>query len=730
MPKAFAYPQSDVEASLPSSVVTSGRSKVFNVVSDFGADNTGTTDTTAKEQEAIAAAVLVGGTVYYPPGTYKRTGAPPTIPVNLTLPIKILGAGRGDTIFDLKEAARRTFDFATSAPGDTLGNCELTDFTVNGNSLTSASGDHVVIGTLKAGSTAQRVNIRHAKVRRIETLNIPIQEGAVSGRRNVMFAVSHPENGATKNEVTDILVEDCVFEGGNYGVGIVGQSGAGHSANVFIDDVAVRRIRHVRPAPLASASSAHVQIGSSGWGRRAVVEDVYGTGSGDVGIEIDNLTAVSVSRCLIEEAWNECYLATNFVAAGDAEPVTSNLAAEVKSGAGPVTVKLADAVAEKLAIGDSFLFADSSTTAETVSVESVVNATELTVSTVANNHASALAVQRVGRLAKQRHFFTDCRARRVLGTQGAGFVVQNTNNVVPIGEVVLRDCAWNRRTIDFGSESGEALACQVGITGAPRALRVGGFTAVAEGVAYVGAATKIPKMIFLVGNQNVQEMELDLTDVDLSYEGVYVSGGGGLEVQLLYMASVKAALSARNWRVAANLATSNKKLGRLVYLQATNVGALHGRVDGITVRSSTNDEKIRAIQTGNAPAFSERLLLSGLDTRGLPEGSTDVFFGTEAGQLVSVLPGNAWRGAPKGAAFTLGASGEAKRLETGYCGTMTLIGGTLVTKIEVSNDGTNYQAVLTQAGAALPAISVPMMGGSYIKVTYTTVPTAIFMPAP
>ncbi|MGC1176518.1 MAG: glycosyl hydrolase family 28-related protein, partial [Candidatus Saccharimonadales bacterium] len=288
--------------------------------SPYNADNTGTNDSADAVQSAItaAAAATNGGVVYFPPGTYSfsNSGNPPAIPKNLSQRILIRGAGVDITTVKLSSATPRFLDFAATNTGDTLGNVEISDLTVDCNN--QGGIHHVIIGTLANGTITPQVNIQDVTVRRCRTLNVPIvgTSGSPStGRRNVFLSVFHSSGGLPQNNIQRIVVEDCEFNGGNYGIGIYGAAPIGIAANVYHDEIYVRRIRHYNPtAPTFFNSCVTVHLCSRGWGKRAVVENCYSQNSGDVGFELDNMTDVTVRDCIADGAFDNGFLATNFVA--------------------------------------------------------------------------------------------------------------------------------------------------------------------------------------------------------------------------------------------------------------------------------------------------------------------------------------------------------------------------------------------------------------------------------
>ena len=73
---------------------------VFNVKSPtYGALGNGTTDDSSAIQAAITAATVAGGTVFFPPGTYRYT-----VPLNMATNVNLLGVGTGASVLKLDHA--------------------------------------------------------------------------------------------------------------------------------------------------------------------------------------------------------------------------------------------------------------------------------------------------------------------------------------------------------------------------------------------------------------------------------------------------------------------------------------------------------------------------------------------------------------------------------------------------------------------------------------------------
>lgn len=223
--------------------------------------------------------------------------------------------GNGSEI-KLTASAPRAFDLTRTADYDVHQNIEITDLTINAQSVAQSSNQHVVLGNLIGGSWTLRPNVQNVAVRRVSTINVPAgpNDGdTVGSRQNVSIVSRHSGSSeATQTFIQNVLVEDCNFQGGGCGVVMMG-SEPGNTANVFIDNIKVHRLTHnTGVTPTQTAIHAGIQIGGSGFGGRCLVQSCDLSNPADVGIEIDGMTDALVVDTRVVDAWNEAYLGRNF----------------------------------------------------------------------------------------------------------------------------------------------------------------------------------------------------------------------------------------------------------------------------------------------------------------------------------------------------------------------------------------------------------------------------------
>jgi hypothetical protein len=123
-----------------------------------------------------------------------------------------------------------------------------------------------------------------------------------------------------QTDVKNVWIENCDFRGGNEGVAIGGvgpETDGGNSQyvtglKVFTDNVHVVNCRHsLLCVQTSKFVSANFQIGGSGFGGYAHIANCYGEYSGDVGVEVNAISAL-VENTTIKDAAQEAFYYTNY----------------------------------------------------------------------------------------------------------------------------------------------------------------------------------------------------------------------------------------------------------------------------------------------------------------------------------------------------------------------------------------------------------------------------------
>ncbi len=291
---------------------------------DFGIVSNGTTVTaynstggvvsSGPDGGAVLTAVLAllpatgGAVTFRNDGLVFPWGSVPALPKSLTNLLYI--TGNGATI-KLSAAGPRLVDFAKVADGDTWQNIWLDNFVIDANGLT---GKQAIIGNYIAGTFSSRVNFDRLTFTSIKTINVPVDPTGTIDYRNIAFFIQQPAASETQRNLTNILVRDCDFTGGSYGVGLGGGGIGTVGLTVFLDHILIENVRHdgVTVAP-NGFTAANFHIGSRAFGGQDItLRHCYGRFSGDVGVEIDGVDGCLVDDVQIDDAWTTGFLHTNF----------------------------------------------------------------------------------------------------------------------------------------------------------------------------------------------------------------------------------------------------------------------------------------------------------------------------------------------------------------------------------------------------------------------------------
>jgi hypothetical protein len=231
--------------------------------------------------------------------------------------VRIFGEGKDLTTLKLSSGTKRLFDLFRTADYQTFQNIELSDFSLDANSQTTSANEHVLLGNLIGGAWGQRINATNIRVRRVKVTNATTDTTGSAARQIISIGSKHAAAAETQTNLTNILVEDCEFTGGNYGTCVVGDVASGASAEVYIDRVTIRRV-HWDSNLIASSHGSSInhgefaQIGGYGYGDKVLIHDCTGKNSGDVGIELDSIQNALIHSTRMVDCYNGAFFLNNF----------------------------------------------------------------------------------------------------------------------------------------------------------------------------------------------------------------------------------------------------------------------------------------------------------------------------------------------------------------------------------------------------------------------------------
>jgi hypothetical protein len=251
-------------------------------------------------QSAITALGTRGGTIVLTGDDDFAWGSVPAVPAGITGRLTIRSHGRAKVV--LSGTGPRFLDPAST--GSTQ-NVTLQGIVVDATAIqTDTQGHHLLFGNARAGVLYSQIDFRGIRILGCKVLNGRVGTVGSQGQTAVYFATQHTAAGQAQNVIEDIIVDDLTVTGCLQGVALVGiKSGTwtGEPA-IWVDNWTVRNIHHdLGSVPPGFAGSAHVHIGSRAQVGRGVVENVYGYGSRDVGIEVNNFQDARITNAVFEE---------------------------------------------------------------------------------------------------------------------------------------------------------------------------------------------------------------------------------------------------------------------------------------------------------------------------------------------------------------------------------------------------------------------------------------------
>jgi hypothetical protein len=670
----------------------------------FGAVWDGVTDDSLALEEAITAAVETGLPILLPPGT-GVIDSTPAIPKNLTRPIVIRGAGERDTIVKLKTSLQ-FLRWAITSKGDTVGNVELYDFTVDGNNLQVSEAGTVPVVIGSNNNSQEQVNIKNFKMRRVRTINVPTLEKQENGRRNVVLQVYHGEPGLAKNIIDNIDIQECDFGGGQYGIFVAGiKGGSPLPLNVYLGRIHISRIKYTGPqVPEAFGYCAGVQVGQYAWsdGKDILIEDIYSENSADVGVELDvPCTARDIKTV---NSNNSGLLLNTFNPTTTTDPVVAKLTAKAEVGA----VKFSVSSITNFVVGEQIvIYGTDVKTCEVRTIKATAAGEIELTEAISLEHASGSWLSQVD-VKTGKMLVKDFSATQTSVTPGnqRGLAIQNVENPLPAPAMEVDGYIYRRTWKGVTTFSGEVLRAQYGTetskTGNPRALRIRRLQANITNAELAATETVVVAPISLKLWGAVCPIEIH---GEVNIDGAGVTGSGKILANLAKIEG-NAELDIDLLQRSVLGSTGGEPMRFLCLNEEAKLGSISGRVRQ-RIRPRLNNLVI------------EDSDWSGVGTEGTGLAIEDTKVGSRVLTRRTIQP------KPVGStAITVPASTKITQiLQGGQSGMLQIKEGT-ITKVEYSATGSSFFQVASSGN-----VGIHVNPGDFFKLTYSVAPSAIqFIP--
>lgn len=712
----------------------------------------GAANPAAAIEAAIQAAQLLGaggGRVVFKAGkTYTLTAGttPQILPTVTTAGGVSVALGPVDIdlnncLIQLSTTVKRAFDFGPGAGGSTTVNDVYSGVTIR-NGIIDANNvtgnHHVIIGTYVNSTVLTRINMDHITVRNMKTINVATSVGVT--RSNVALFTAHLTSGeAVQTNITDILVEDCTFLGGLFGVQVAGGhnyglaattvNGAGQTIPTAPSTVTLNvtsSVGFTNGVGVVQIAGVNVAYTSTGAG---VLNGCSVTGSPLTPATLARVSTcnanIFIDRVRINRLYHDTLVQpTVFQSAGAVDLIST-----ARGG-------------KDIHVSNVYAANHWDVNIEVDGCERCLIENMIAVNCFNNNFLHSCFNDGMDP-SQMRNTWRDCHAYNTAESAEEQFIAENSIGI-PLGDLYVQDCTavWNwagPSTVSGGlmlMGGSTKLQC--------RSITIDNFRAVSEGYTYTGAGGGVYYPILIcpdVGGDGTTPL-VRIRNMKITFSGTQTSTGQ-LQPHLLRFGG-NAILDVDGVDLAYSMTNSGggslNSAVSLVELGAV-AGTLQGSIKGIRVRSIVGDTTPTGV-TVNGTALltipTTSSLIVGGDFSGGPAGMSGKEFAYTSNQnrlgirYQNYIPQAGVRvpTALNLAAFVAGTwtTATGNQYVGGSSGSVMFVNGTGagITAIDWSADNVTYYNMHTQAsGVMTDSIQVDVDPGDYVKVTFaTTQPTA------
>lgn len=652
-------------------VISADGSTVYCTAADGAVAYSGS-DGGAALTAAITALASTGGTVAFRAGTYPWSTVP-QLPTGLPEWLRILGNGAK---ISLSAAAPRFLDFNHSpAALAVFQNIWVEGFHVDLSGVTPSGSNHVMIGTDANGSWSAGNNVSFARivVRNMRGTGAATTTLTTSTTEQMWIFIASVDTqaGSRTNTGTDILIENIDITGGNQGVVLYSSwdfSSPAFDVGFTWDRVTIRNIKHdigSDPDNSGSLAYAHVQVGSDGHVGTLWVENIWGRGSRDVGIEIDNALDAHVRNVYMRNVHGAAITCTNFNA--------------------PANVH-----AQCYSIEDVTLVRDGGVLASNACAVVALYA----------NSDNLGAQQPFGRLrCSGLKCFVDGTSMQDIVTAPLGGMLLLATHTPD--EILLENSFVYAVNLQQTSAStqGKAIAVEVYNPGSgvqKYKLTLRNLDAWIAGVNNAGATPALP-----IGYWVSSDCDLDMDNCSAGFS--FTTPGSGNQI----------GLAVSSGSLGGSGGTVSGKIGRFRISGMNDPGGYGMTIGGTSALTIPGQLVISDCDFSGIPSGGHEVN----------------FESTSNAAKVPVLGKNTWIAMPKlPYTISAPASGTAQQYLQGWNATLAVT-ATTITAASVSADNTTFYSVFpTGVSGTLTAFSFPVKNGQYFKVTYTGTLTVNVVP--
>lgn len=662
-------------------------------------------------------------------------GTVPQIQKNVPVDIDLNGC----TIV-LSATCPRAFDPGPGAGGAITAYDTFTGITIRGGTIdanNTVGNHHVIFGSYINSTIQSYINFDHITIRNMKTINVTTS--TTSTRSNVSFFTSQNNSGeATQTKITDIVVEDCDFSGGLFGVQAAGGHGYG-----LLGTTVVGAGQTLSATPITLTVAATAGASASGQFQVTGVGTVSYTGIGS-GTTFTGCTIASGSLTPASGARVSTMNANILVDRIRINRIRHDTNVQPPSFKSAGTVDLVST-----AFGGKDIHVSNVYSANCWDVSIEVDGCERC---VIDNFTSVNAFNNPFLHScfndgmdpnNMQNIWRDCTSYNTAMAGTEAFNAENSNGV-PLGDITLENCQakwnWAGPVSVSGSLINMTLSC--------RSLTITNFNAEVTGYTWTGAGAGFlfPIRINLSAGADGTVPTLRIRNMKVNVS-VSQTAAGKISTTMIGLAGTAFLdIDGLNFEYASVNSGGGSLNAACVCIDFGVIAgsSLSGTVRGIRVRSITGDTTPTIVQLESSANLTvpTELTFADCDFQNTPAGGFEFVYqgttgagGTNMRKFIR-YDRIKWRVYPRPAQgqnltnFTLGAWTTATGNQ--YIGGSKAVlnfltaTGAGITAIDRSIDGgTTYYNCYTQAsGAMANSVQVPVNPRDFIKVTFaTTQPT-------
>lgn len=276
----------------------------FFDVTAYGAEGDGVTDDLSAVQAAYDAAVVSGGVILFPPGSYYLSDY---VSVDPNTSETVVFSGYGATIVT---STNGFIDFPRDSAHDVFQHLVVEGFHIDGGSLSSV---HPVIGNRQ--NTRANVCFDDIVIRDVRATGLPTDNESVCAMFLWLECTQDGNGEATQDYLTNITLENVSVDGGDC-VAFIGSNPSvttplHNHCNIWMDGITLRNVHHDRGTDVGYHTNSF-QIGGHSFGGTCRFEGCSSNTGDDCCFEVNGFQLAEFVGCTAFDPTNTGFFMPNF----------------------------------------------------------------------------------------------------------------------------------------------------------------------------------------------------------------------------------------------------------------------------------------------------------------------------------------------------------------------------------------------------------------------------------